>query len=104
MLAIQGLGLAGTKITSRTTILIFSSLVIDSGGEDLGLKATVGAGTAQSVTLHQNLRAGVLLICAASWGSGTASSSMSDPNNGTWKAIATAKPDRSLSFRFFTSQ
>jgi hypothetical protein len=45
-----------------------------------------------SVTLHQNPKVGDLLLCASTWQSGTATVSMSDPNNGTWKAIGSAKP------------
>jgi hypothetical protein len=50
------------------------------------------SGTTVSVTLHQIPKAGDLLICAANWQSGTATASMSDPNNGTWKPIGSAKP------------
>jgi hypothetical protein len=49
------------------------------------------SGTTLSVPLHQNLGAGHLLICAATWQSPTASASMSDPNNGTWTAIGSRK-------------
>ena len=49
------------------------------------------AGTTTSVALHQVPKAGDLLICMANWQSGTATASMSDPNNGTWKPIGAAK-------------
>jgi hypothetical protein len=47
------------------------------------------SGTTLSVTLHQNPRAGDLLLCGANW-QASATASMSDPNNGTWKAVGTA--------------
>jgi hypothetical protein len=47
------------------------------------------SGTTLSVTLHQNPRAGDLLLCAANW-QASATASMSDPNNGTWKAVGSA--------------
>jgi hypothetical protein len=50
------------------------------------------SGTTLSIALHQNPKAGDLLLCAATWQSPTATASMSDPNNGTWKAIGVAKP------------
>ena len=50
------------------------------------------SGTTLSVTLHQKPKAGDLLLCAATWESPTATASMSDPNNGTWKTIGSAKP------------
>jgi hypothetical protein len=49
------------------------------------------SGTTVSVALHQIPKAGDLLVCAANWQSGTATASMSDPNNGTWKPIGAAK-------------
>jgi hypothetical protein len=48
--------------------------------------------TTLSVKLHQNPGAGHLLVCAATWQSSTASASVSDPNNGAWSAIGSAKP------------
>src|SRR5215831_9110404 len=50
------------------------------------------ASTTLSVGLHQNPVAGHLLLCAATWQSPTATASMSDPNNGAWKAAGSAKP------------
>jgi hypothetical protein len=47
------------------------------------------SGTTLSVTLHQNPRAGDLLVCGANWRA-SATASMSDPNNGTWKAVGSA--------------
>jgi hypothetical protein len=49
------------------------------------------SGTTVSVALHQVPKAGDLLLCMANWQSGTATASMSDPNNGTWKPIGSAK-------------
>ena len=49
------------------------------------------SGTTVSVALHQSPKAGDLLLCAANWQSSTATASMSDPNNGTWKPIGSAK-------------
>ena len=49
------------------------------------------SGSTLSVTLHQNPGAGHLLLCAATWQSSTASASMSDPNNGTWKSVGSPK-------------
>ena len=49
------------------------------------------SGTTVSVALHQSPKAGDLLLCAANWQSNTATASMSDPNNGTWKPIGSAK-------------
>jgi len=50
------------------------------------------ASTTLSVGLHQNPVAGHLLLCGATWQSPTATASMSDPNNGAWKAAGSAKP------------
>src|SRR4029077_8185315 len=62
------------------------------GGSVTGvLNAGAGSSTTLSVTLHQNPGAGHLLLCAATWQSSTASASMSDPNNGTWKSVGSAK-------------
>ena len=48
-------------------------------------------GTTLAVTLHQTPGAGHLLLCAANWQSSTATASMSDPNNGTWVGVGSAK-------------
>jgi hypothetical protein len=48
--------------------------------------------TTLAVGLHQNPGAGHLLLCAATWQSPTATASMSDPNNGAWKAAGSPKP------------
>jgi hypothetical protein len=48
--------------------------------------------TTLSVKLHQNPGSGHLLVCAATWQSSTATASVSDPNNGVWTAISSAKP------------
>ena len=50
-----------------------------------------GGSTTIAVSLHQNPGPGHLLLCAATWQSSTATASMSDPNNGTWTAIGSAK-------------
>src|SRR5579862_646224 len=49
------------------------------------------SGTTVSVGLHQVPKAGDLLLCMANWQSSSATASMSDPNNGTWKPIGSAK-------------
>ena len=56
--------------------------IVDFGGDT---SATL------SVALHQAPGAGHLLVCAATWQSATATAAMSDPNNGTWTPIGTAK-------------
>ena len=50
-----------------------------------------GTSTTLSAPLHQNPGAGHLLICAATWQSSTTTASMSDPNNGNWTAVGSAK-------------
>src|SRR5579862_3566805 len=49
------------------------------------------SGPTVSVALHQVPKAGDLLLCAANWQSNTATASMSDPKNGTWKPVGSAK-------------
>ena len=56
--------------------------IVDFGGD---------TGATLSVALHQAPGAGHLLVCAATWQSATATAAMSDPNNGTWTPIGTAK-------------
>jgi hypothetical protein len=56
--------------------------VVDFGGDT---SATL------AIPLHQSPAANHLLICAATWQSATAGASMSDPNNGTWTPIGTAR-------------
>jgi Domain of unknown function (DUF1929)/PKD domain/Putative Ig domain len=60
-------------------------------GSVTGVVNTSTSGSTLSVTLHQNPGAGHLLLCAATWQSSTASASMSDPSNGTWKSVGSAK-------------
>ena len=80
----------------------FTLTVNGSGGGGSGFAYVAGSvtgvnnwgstsGTTVSVALHQSPKAGDLLLCAANWQSGTATASMSDPNNGTWKPIGSAK-------------
>ena len=56
--------------------------VVDFGGDTAATLA---------IPLHQSPGTGHLLICAATWQSPTATASMSDPNNGTWISIGTAR-------------
>jgi PKD repeat protein len=56
--------------------------IVDFGGD---------TGATLSVALHQAPGAGHLLVCAATWQSATATAAMSDPNNGTWTPIGSAK-------------
>jgi hypothetical protein len=81
----------------------FTLTVNGGGGSGSGFTYVTGSvtgvnnwgtvsGTTVSVALHQIPKAGDLLLCAANWQSGTATASMSDPNNGTWKPIGAAKP------------
>ena len=50
-----------------------------------------GSSPSVSVALHQNPGAGHLLVCAATWQSVTATAAVTDPKNGTWAAIGSAK-------------
>jgi hypothetical protein len=60
-------------------------------GSVTGAFSFSGSSTTLAVALHQAPGAGHLLICAATWQSSTATASMSDPNNGTWTAIGSAR-------------
>jgi hypothetical protein len=60
-------------------------------GSVTGVFDLSGVSTVISVHLHQNPGAGHLLLCAATWQSTNATASMSDPNNGAWTAIGSAK-------------
>jgi len=51
-----------------------------------------GSSATLAVPLHLTPGAGHLLVCAATWESQTATASMSDPNNGTWRAVGAPKP------------
>jgi hypothetical protein len=68
-----------------------SNFAYISGSVTGVLNSSAGSSTTLSVLLHQTPGAGHLLICAATWESPTATASMSDPNNGTWKAIGAAQ-------------
>ena len=92
--ASNGVGTAATQS--------FTLTVNGGGGGGSGFTYVTGSvtgvnnwgstsGTTVSVALHQAPKAGDLLICMANWQSGTATASMSDPNNGTWKPIGSAK-------------
>jgi galactose oxidase-like protein/putative Ig domain-containing protein len=56
--------------------------IVDLGGDTAATLSTA---------LHQSPGAGHLLVCAATWQSATATAAMSDPNNGTWTPLGTAK-------------
>ena len=86
----------GTAATQSFT------LTVNGGGSSSNLDYVSGSvtgvvdsnrtlSTTLSGPLHQTPGAGHLLICAATWQSSTATASMSDPNNGTWTAIGSAK-------------
>ena len=92
--ASNGVGTAATQS--------FTLTVNGGGGGGSGFAYVTGSvtgvnnwgsvsGTTVSVALHQVPKAGDLLICMANWQSGTATASMSDPNNGSWKPIGSAK-------------
>ena len=81
-LTISGAGGGGGTASNFAYVNGSVTGVIDSGG---------GSSKTLSVTLHQNPGAGHLLVCAATWQSSTATASISDPNNGTWFPIGSAK-------------
>ena len=87
----------GTAATQNFTLTVNAS-----GGSSSNFAYVAGSvtgvnnwgstsGTTVAVALHQVPKAGDLLICMANWKSATATASMSDPNNGSWKPIGSAK-------------
>ncbi len=85
----------GTDATQSFTLTVSggggSNFAYVAGSVTAAMNSGAGPSKTLAVTLHQNPGAGHLLICAATWQSDTATASMSDPNNGTWVAIGSAR-------------
>ena len=79
----------GTAASQSFTLTVGNFAYVS--GSVTGVVNGTGSSTTLSVTLHQNPGAGHLLLCAATWQSSTATASMSDPNNGTWKSVGSPK-------------
>jgi hypothetical protein len=94
-LTVNGGGGGGGSSTFAYVSGSVTGVVLNAGG---------GSGTTLSIPLHQNPGAGHLLICAATWQSSTATASMTDPNNGTWTAIGSAKTGTGSLLRGYRGQ
>jgi hypothetical protein len=89
----------GTAATQSFTLTVngggggggSSNFAYVTGSVTGAIDSSSNSSTALSVLLHKNPGAGHLLVCAATWQSSTATATMSDPNNGAWTAIGSAK-------------